>query len=241
MPLQLSISTTNSSILMHKNGLIIFRMLEMTWLKIRKRHPKNHGQKIFNGRFYKYSYELASEFYINLQKHEKHVAKFPMNKSEIVKCISGYILLNHTKFAITDANNHPEGAVFLELHASSKISVKSNIIYILSQQDLLSHFYQFLASNRLENMKTTPINKLRLVRILLSYQVCKYLPDIMGISTGENWQQLDASRGCQAGWNLACDLFLDLNHIGNLPEWWCHPDTRNEINQKIGDDGWCFC
>jgi len=48
---------------------------------------------------------------------------------------------------------------------------------------------------------------------------------------------LDASRGCQAlDWNLTLDLFLDLNHIVNLPGWWCHPETRNEINEKIGDN-----
>ncbi len=122
----------------------------------------------FHGRFYKYVYEIASEFYINLQKHESLVPKLPKNKSETVKRISEYVLLNRTKFAVADANNHPEGAAFLELHASSKINARSNFIYILSQQDLLSHFYQFWVSNERENIKPTPDDKLRLMGILLS-------------------------------------------------------------------------
>jgi len=88
-----------------------------------------------------------------------------------VKHISEYVLLNRTKFAIADANNHLEGAAFFELRSSSKINVRSNFIYILSQRDLLSHFYQFWVFNERENMKPTPDDKLRLMGILLSNQV----------------------------------------------------------------------
>ncbi len=101
----------------------------------------------FNGCFYKYIYKLASEFYINLQKHENRVAKLPKNKSDTLKHVSEYILLNCTKFAIADAHNHLEGAVLLDFLVSSKMIVKSNNIYIISHQDLLSHFYQFWVPN----------------------------------------------------------------------------------------------
>ncbi len=129
---------------MHKNGLIIFRIFGDDMTEDEKEASKKSQTKqcFFNGRFYKYIYELASEFNINLQKHKNLVAKLPKNKSETVKFVSEYILLNITKSAIADANNHLEGALFLELHVSSKISVKSNIIYILSQQDLLSNPFQ---------------------------------------------------------------------------------------------------
>ncbi len=119
-------------------------------------------QFFLKGRFYKYIYDIASEFYINLQKHKNFVPKLPKNKSETVKSFSEYVLLSCTEFAIVYANDHPEGAAFLELCASSKINVRSNFIYILYKQDLLSHFYHFWVSNEHENMKPTPDHKLRL-------------------------------------------------------------------------------
>ncbi len=85
-------------------------------------------------------------------------------------------------------------------------------------------------------MKPTPDDKLRLMGVLLSNQVRDYLPDIMGITAGGNRQQLDASRGRQAlGWNIALDLFTDLKYTVQLPERWCHPETRNEIIGRIGE------
>ncbi len=196
-------------------------------------------QFFFKDRFYKYIYELANTFYINLQKHENLVPKLPKNKSDTVKRVCEYILLNCNKFSIGDVHNHPEGAAFLELCGSSKLSAKNDSIYILSQQDLLSHFYQFWVPNERDYMKPTPDDKLRLMGILLSDQVRDYLPDIMGISSGGNRQQLDASRGRQAlGWNLTLDLYIDLNHTVHLPERWCLEETRNEINAELGDDGY---
>ncbi len=175
-------------------------------------------QFFFIGRFYKFINELANDFYINLHKHENLISKLPKNKSETVKRISEYILLNCTRFSIADVHNHPEGAAFLELYQSSKTNVKNDNIYVLSQQDIMSHFYQFWVPNEHERMKPTPDDKLRLIGILLSNQVRDYLPDIMGISGG-NWQQLDKLRGCQAlGWNLTLNLVVDLNHIVHLPE-----------------------
>ncbi len=78
--------------------------------------------------------------------------------------------------------------------------------------------------------------QLRLMGILFSDQVLDYLPGIMRISAGWNWQQLDASKGCQAlGWNLTLDLSKDLKYTVQLPEHWCHPETRNEIIGRVGD------
>ncbi len=75
--------------------------------------------------------------------------------------------------------------------------------------------------------------------ILLSNQVCGFLPDIMGIAAGGNRQQLDASQGRQAlGWNLTLDLLVDLNHTIHLPERWGLPETKKEINERLGDNAY---
>ncbi len=176
-------------------------------------------QVFFKGLFHKYIYELGLNFYTNLQKNENLVPKLPKNKFDTIKCVSEYKLLNRTKFLIADAHNHPEGAVFLELWASSKKINKNDSVFILLQQDLLSNFYKFWVPNEREAMKHTPDDKLRLTGILLSNQVCNYLPYVMGITAGGSWQQLDASRGHQAlGCNLALDLFTDLKYTVQLPE-----------------------
>ncbi len=90
-------------------------------------------QVYFKGRFYKHIYELAFNFYTNLQKNEYLVPKLPKNKFDTIKCVSEYMLLNCAKFLIADVHNHPEGAVFLELRASSEKNNKNDSIFILSQ------------------------------------------------------------------------------------------------------------
>lgn len=43
-------------------------------------------------------------------------------------------------------------------------------------------------------------------------------------------------RGRQAlGWNLTLDLFTDLKYTVQLPEHWCHPETRNENIESVGE------
>ncbi len=74
-------------------------------------------------------------------------------KFDSVKRISEFILKNRTKYSIADAHNHPEGSLFLELCASSKTNSKRDSIYIVSQRDVLSHFYQFWVPNEREIMK----------------------------------------------------------------------------------------
>ncbi len=199
---------------------------------------KNRVKHVFwNGRFYKNIYELASKFYINLQKHDNLVPKLPKNKFDSVKRIAEFVLQNRTKFSIADAHNHPEGSLFLELRASSKTNSKCDSIYIVSQRDVLSHFYQFWVPNEREIMKPTPDDKLRLMGILLSNQIRDYLPDIMGVTAGGTRQQLDASKGRQSlGWSLTLDLFVDVNYTVHLPDRWSHQETRNEINERVGED-----
>ncbi len=138
-------------------------------------------------------------------------------KFDSVKRISEFILQNQTKYSIADAHNHPEGSLFLELRASSKTNSKCDSIYIVSQRDVLSHFYQFWVPNEREIMKPTPDDKLQLMGILLSNQIRDYLPDIMGVTAGGTRQQLDASKGRQSlGWSLT--LFVDVNYTVHLPD-----------------------
>ena len=101
-------------------------------------HLKTRVKHVFsNDCFYKNIYELASKFYINLQKHDNLVPKLPKNKFDSVKRISEFILKNRTKYSIADAHNHPEGSLFLELHASSKQIVKV-IVFTLSHNVMYS-------------------------------------------------------------------------------------------------------
>ncbi len=97
-------------------------------------------QVFFKGHVYKHIYELALNFYTNFQKNENLVPKLPKNKLDTIKHVSEYMLLNRTKFLIADVHNHPEGAAILELWASSKKNNKNDSVFILLQQDLLSHF-----------------------------------------------------------------------------------------------------
>ncbi len=88
------------------------------------------------------------------------VPKLPKNNFDTINHVSENMLLNGTKFLIADVHNHPERAVFLELLATSKKNNKNDSIFILLQQDLLSHFYQFWVPNEQEAMKSTPDEKL---------------------------------------------------------------------------------
>ncbi len=133
--------------LLHIDAQIWFEIVQDVGDEItldeRKLSKKRVKHVFWNDRFYKDIYELASKFYINLQKHDNLVPKLPKNKFDSVKRISELTLQNQTKFSFADAHNHPEGSLFLELCASSKMSSKIDSMYNVSQQDVLSHFYQF--------------------------------------------------------------------------------------------------
>ncbi len=114
---------------------------------------------------------------------------------------------------------------------------KSGSIYIVSQWDVLSDFYQIWVPNKYEIMKPTPDKKPWLIGILLSNQILDYLPDFMGVTAGGTWQQLDASKGCQSlGWTLTFNLYINIYYTVLLPECWTHPETRNESNGRAGED-----
>ncbi len=92
---------------------------------------------------------VSTKVFISLL-HNNLVSKLPKNKFDSVNHISEFILQNQTKMLIADAHNHPEGSLFLELHASTKQIVKV-IVFTLSH----NMFYSLTFTNSGSQMSAT--------------------------------------------------------------------------------------